>query len=219
MGDGIGTGTGCPPGSNRGGGPKTAEGLEKVKANFTYPPEEAPLKHQGHRFLGRALAPSCGQCIVRQECEEFREGGTCVLAERAQEELLASLLALPHILPQDEFLCREYAKWATFCAIVDRYLSATSPFLPGSAQGFIDAQPILKQRSSATSLLTRLASELGLTPAARKRLSTDVDRGPVAELVQAFAAVAKEDAARKAAVVDAEFEAEDQGADGGAQDG
>ena len=207
---------GCPPGSNRGGGPKTEAGLERAKANFTFPPEEASLTHQGRRFLNRALAPSCRMCIVRDECEAYVDGGTCRLAEEAQAEIQESIMALPHIDPvQDLELVRQYAKLSVFVAIVDRYLSAQSPFLPGAdGSGFVQAQPILRERMAAIGTLARLASELGLTPLARKRLQADTERGPAAAIAQVFAEAAKLEKASREKALEGEFEAADEASEG-----
>ena len=214
MGDGKGSGTGCAPGDNRNGGPRTAAGIATVTGNLTVPPGEAALTHQSHRFLAHALAPACSRCVVNGPCERFTEGGTCSLAEEAQAEVLAGVLALPHVQDEDLPLCREYAKTVVGLAIVDRYLAATSPFLPGAESGYLESQPVLKTRQGLSSALVRLAGELGLSPASRHRLRSDPDNGAAGELGRVLAEVRRAEAKEKAATLDADFTAEEAGDDG-----
>jgi len=161
-----------------GGGPQTAEGWQTALANLHGEPTTAALTHQGRRWLGRALAPACDRCAERTRCEAFTEGGTCRLAEEQQAELIACIQALPHIRPEHEPLVRAYARDAVFVEIIARYLGATSPLLPGSDTGYLEAQPVLQQYGAAVGRMQKAADALGLTPAARVRLGLDYDGRP-----------------------------------------
>jgi hypothetical protein len=142
-------------------------------------PATAALTHQGRRWLGRALAPSCDHCADRNNCEAYTAGGTCALAEQEQADLYAAVTALPHIRPEQAPLVRAYCRDAVFVEIVARYLGATSPFLPGAdAAAYIEGQPILKGYSAAVARMTKTADALGLTPAARSRLGLDAEGRP-----------------------------------------
>jgi hypothetical protein len=179
-------------------------------------PEVAALTHQATRFLNRALAPCCDKCAARAECDRYQAGGTCVVAEEHQAEVLAALLKLPHVQPVDEPLCREFAKVDTCLGIIDRYIAHASPLLPGSDAGYLEAQPVMKTRASLSAQLLRLAGELGLSPAARARLRADPEKGPGADLAAALRDLAAQDRAKAAATVDGECEpmAEEAGTDG-----
>ena len=142
-------------------------------------PETAALTHQGRRWLGRALAPSCDHCADRGNCEAYTAGGTCSLAEQEQAELHAAVTALPHIRPEQEPLVRAYVRDAVFCEIIVRYLGATSPFLPGADKAaYIEGQPVLPYYNAAVARMLKAADALGLTPAARNRLGLDHDGRP-----------------------------------------
>lgn len=169
-------------------------------------PETAALTHQASRWFGRALAPSCGKCIAREDCEAYREGGTCALAEAAQADLLAAVVEEVAVTPAMLPVAREYAKVCVGIQVIDTYLGAHSPFLPGADVGYLEPQPVMKLRGTLSSRLQSLASELGLTPAAKARLRADPDRGPGADLAAAIRELASTDRARDAKTLDAECE-------------
>jgi len=190
-------------------------------AGLTFPQDEAALTHQAHRWLSRGLAPSCGQCIAKNDCEQFREGGTCILAETAQAEVLAAVQAEVEVTPAALPVAREYAKAAIGLQVIDTYLAHGSPFLPGAPQ-YLEPQPVVKWRSTLSSRLQSLAAELGLTPAARARLKTDPDRGPAGALAALLVEVRKAEEKERAATVEADFTAEEVASPdggGGAQEG
>lgn len=167
------------PNPKHGGGPQTAEGWQQALANLeNRTPETAALSHQGNRWMGRALAPACDRCADRTRCEAFTEGGTCRLAEEQQADLMACIMALPHIRPEHEPLARAYCRDAVFVEIVVRYLGAVSPFLPGSDTGYLEGQPVLTEYHRAVGRMQKAADALGLTPAARVRLGLDQDGRP-----------------------------------------
>lgn len=159
-------------------GPQTPEGKARALANLT-DPETQRLTHQAHRWLGRALAPSCDHCADREHCEAFEAGGTCRLAEQEQADLYAAVMSLPHVRPEQAPLVRAYCRDAVFVEIVARYLGATSPFLPGAEKAaYVEGQPVLKNYSAAVARMLKTAEALGLTPAARNRLGLDQPTEP-----------------------------------------
>jgi hypothetical protein len=182
---------------------RECEGVDRlVRARAVSPPETAALKHQTDRFLDRALAPACDRCVIKEACGEFREGGTCILAERQQAQIEEQVMALPQVLPQDMPLVREFAKVATAIGIVDRYVAHASPFLPGAESGYIEPQPVMALRLRLTAQLRALASDLGLSPIARTRLASSRDVEKLLTLLRDL------DKPEDAETVDAEFETE-----------
>jgi len=173
--------------------------LTSGKLTAASPPETSAQTHGLHRWLERSLAPACSRCVARPDCEAFREGGTCALAERAQADLVAQVMELPHVRPEDYRLAREFAKTAVALDIVDAYVGATSPFLPGAEAGFVELQPVMRDRARLSAQLRALAGDLGLSPAARARLR--VSGRILHPLHQAVLDAEKE----RAAAVDAEF--------------
>jgi hypothetical protein len=191
----VGIGTGNAPGSR--------EALDAHRR-----PEAARLSHQAERFLGRAIAPSCDHCLANETCEAFRPGGTCLLAEARQAEVLDAVMAEAQITPALEPLALEYAKTATAVQIIDTYLAHGSPFLPG-APAYIEPQPVMTMRTKLSSRMQSLAAELGLTPAAKARLARDGEQNAaMTELARAMAQI-KGQADPAAPPVDGDFEAEE----------
>jgi len=182
-------------------------------------PGQAALTHQGYRWwqgamANAALAPACDRCIAKDTCDQFTPGGTCAPAEEEQAALVAEVMALDHVRPQDHRLVREWAKVAVALDIVDAYIGRTSPFLPGADAGFLECQPVLQWRAQLSAALSRLAGELGLSPAARSRLATSKDR-PLHPLERVILEADRQDQLERAGAVDAEWEDEpdDQDAD------
>ena len=169
---------------------------------------DAAVTHGATRFLSRAIAPPCSKCLAKGECDRYQDGQTCVVAEEYQAEVTAQIMALPHLQPEDRPLASEYAKQATALAIIDHYLAHAGPFLPGAEAGLVEAQPVLKLRTTISMVLVRLASELGLSPAARARLKTGgPGHSPGSELARAIAELTAQEAERRrAGALDAGFE-------------
>ena len=160
-------------------GPQTPEGkarsLEALARNRD---PLAACTHQGRRWETKALAPSCDHCADREHCEHYRKGDTCILAEQQVAETVESIMALPHVQATDRPLAVAYARTATLLEILARYVANVSPLLPGSDAGYLEAQPVMHNIASAETRLVKLASELGLSPAARARLGLNEDGKP-----------------------------------------
>lgn len=186
----------------------TPEGKARALANLK-PDRLAATKHGLTTFLTRAIAPPCRFCIAKSECDRFREGNaTCILAEEYQAEVTAQIMALPQIQPEDRPLVLEYAKTATALTIIDRYVAHASPLLPGSDKGYLDVQPVMKQRAGLSSQLVKLADALGLSPAARAKLKVG-ERDKQGGLAAALAEISRRQARQETAgAIDAEFSAQ-----------
>jgi hypothetical protein len=141
-------------------------------------PTTAALKHQGRRWLGRALAPSCDHCTQRNRCDAYEAGGTCRIAEDEQARIVEALQALPHVRPEHGPIVTLYARDCVLLGIIAQYIADGGPFLPG-APGFIEAQPVLEGLYNKTAArMLKAADALGLTPAARNRLGLDQEGRP-----------------------------------------
>jgi phage terminase small subunit len=141
-------------------------------------PETAALTHQGRRWLGRALAPSCDHCAQRDRCDAYEPGGTCRIAEAEQARIVEALQALPHVRPEHDAIVTLYARDCVLLGIIAQYIADGGPFLPG-APGYIEAQPVLEGLYNKTAArMLKAADALGLTPAARNRLGLDQEGRP-----------------------------------------
>lgn len=159
-------------------GPATPEGRAAALANLHGEPTTAALTHQGRRWLGRALAPSCDHCTQRDRCDAYEAGGTCRIAEAEQARIVEALQALPHVRPEHGAIVTLYARDCVLLGIIAQYIADGGPFLPG-APGFIEAQPVLERLYNATAnRMLKTADALGLTPAARNRLGLDAEGRP-----------------------------------------
>lgn len=168
-------GHGAPRGENQGGGPKTPEGRDRALANL-HPDPRAATVHGAHTFLTRSICPPCRLCVARGDCEGFRPGdATCQLAEAYQADTAAAIMDLPQIQVEDRPLVLEFSKVATALSIIDRYIAHASPLLPGTDDGVLEAQPVMKTRASLSNQLVKLADVLGLSPAARMKLKSGKD--------------------------------------------
>ncbi|MBM3891675.1 MAG: P27 family phage terminase small subunit [Verrucomicrobia bacterium] len=169
------------------------------------------LTHGARRWLSRSLAPPCDRCIGRDRCEDFEAGSTCKIAEAYRDSIVAEINALPHIQPTDAPLVAEYAQLATCLRIIDAYLGLAGPFLPGVESGYAEMQPVFtKNRLAVSNSLTRLASELGLSPMSRARIGKDPERGPASAIAAAIRAIANEKPGDRETPMDAEFTATDE---------
>lgn len=185
---------GARPGSNNGGGPKTVRGLERVERNLR-PQGGSNFRHGVYRFIESegAMAPPCGRCIYAERCEEYEAGATCTVAERYQAELIEELMGLEHVLEQDALAVRELATIATGLRILDQYIAAHGPFVPGASPVVIETQPVLaKLRSQLSAKLLGLLNDFGLTPRARATLKIEQQGGSLAGLAAMLLAIEDE---------------------------
>ena len=139
------------------------------------PGEVAPLKHQGHRWLNRGLAPLCGYCVLKDACPRYSDepAATCELIEEAHEQLVSTIVKLPHIDAEVDLpLIGEYVRSLLFLRIIDLWASQAGLFVlskqPKTGQQLVDVQPVFKVRYTVAAHAKRLAEALQLTPASRK---------------------------------------------------
>ena len=119
------------------------------------------------------MAPACDRCVGRATCDLYQAGGTCVIAEQYQADLLAALECEVEITPALRPVALEYCRLACALAIAQVFLAQAGPFLPGYENGYIEAQPIMQRRDGWSSRLQSLANDLGLTPAAKHRMKAN----------------------------------------------
>lgn len=204
---------GAKPGTNNGGGPKTAEGQERAIANLQ--PSEASVVHGGYAWLRSGVAPWCDQCPARSLCPEYRAGDRCRPMEIAYEGMVVQVMGMPHIEPHHEPLVREYSRHVCGLEIVDRWLALEGLVLPGDEGEQARVHQLLVARDRMSTRMESLANNLLLTPAAavRSKLSNVVQ--PLQMMLEVFAEVEQTELARReaeaAATVDGEFELQMEG--------
>ena len=94
---------GARPGTNNGGGPKTPEGKARARANLD------PLASVKHGMFLSTPAPSCDTCELAGECSGRTPGGTCD-PEDVRRQIVAEVMALPHIREEDRPEVEQYAR-------------------------------------------------------------------------------------------------------------
>jgi len=189
-------------------------GRARALANLS---PDAAITHGLSRYLSRSIAPPCKRCAAREECEEFRDGATCIIAERHQAQIVRDLRALPHLGDVDLPLVHEYAKVATAICIADTYLSRTGPLLPGDDKGLLEYQPAMKERLKLSERLEKLAGTLGLTPVMRAKLAAQ-QSGPASALAAALKQLEQQRAPQPAETLEGQFTTEEDTPGGQAAD-
>lgn len=153
------------------------------------PPEIAPLKHGGYRWLHRGLAPLCSACVLKDHCDDYSAAGgaTCPLIEEAHEQLVSQLVALEHIDPVTDLpLVDEYVRSLLFLRLIDLWASQAGLFVvskqPKTGQQLVDVQPVVRVRYTVAAHAKRLAETLMLTPATRRQIQSTA-AGSLARLI------------------------------------
>lgn len=172
---------------NQDGPARSLEALERHRR-----PDLAGLTHQGDRWMKHAMAPACDRCMARGDCGQYQQGGTCVLAEAYQADVMAALEAEVDVTPALRPLAEQYAHLATAVKIVDLWIARSSPFLPGAEGGYLEGQPIMAQRDKWVSRMQALANDLGLTPAAKHRMKAEKQQDAGANLAKALVELQRE---------------------------
>lgn len=131
---------GARKGSNNNGGPKTAEGRARALANLD------PLASVKHGLFLRPRVPRCDTCELASECSGAKPGGTCE-PEAVRRQVVADVMALPHIHEEDRPEVEQYARLL---------LREIMPHLWPATYGLRTPRG-----------LNRLRHKLGLTPAGR----------------------------------------------------
>ena len=179
---------GAKRGTNNGGGPKSEEGLAAIAAAASV----SSTRHGVYRMMSTGMVPGCDRCLVAQLCEEFSEGGVCVQAARATDEIMTRVMAAEHITELSRDQVRVYAKMMVLLEIIEKHLVVDGMFR-GDDQGHnLTPAPLLDvwQRVSANAL--GYAKELGLTPATQSRLKLHRADGPMQQMLTLFAELEQE---------------------------
>ena len=208
MSDGRGFGEGCPPGSNRGGGPKTADGKAAVAANLRVPAGEAALTHGVKARPGIIMA--CDRCAVKGTCESVVPGGYCPQELAYLQDRRQAVLSLAHLDAALDRPALEVLLWQEVRILrAARYLAEVGELLPGAESGYAEYQPLAKELPKLVASWRSTLQALGVTPAARRALEDKGEGGPGAVLAGLVAEVRKAEAAEKAATLEGDFEAQD----------
>ena len=165
---------------------------------------------------GRAVM-ACACCPVRDDCEEFTEGGKCAL-ERAyirdrRQQLTQALEASGH----DAALHGPLIASAVFAELrlarAMRAVGLHGELLPGTADSsYLEYQPVAKELPRLQAAVQKALAELCLTPKALREVGGTGGDGP--SLVDLLRAAAAQERKALAEAVDAEVvDAEDEEAD------
>jgi hypothetical protein len=192
------------PGGNRGGGPKTAEGLAVISARST--------SHGLYRMMETGMAPGCDICLVSHLCDEFSPGGLCIQAARATEEVIARVTAAEHITPLAQDQVRAYGKLIVLLEVIDKHVQMDGLFRKDTSDG-LHPSAIWEMRMRVDAAALNYAEKLGLTPAAQSRLRLTRAGSPLQGMLDLFAEVEEELRERREAgqqtMLEGEFEVED----------
>lgn len=129
-------------------------------------------RHGAYLYMRTGIAPGCSICAFGKDCDRYEADATeCSLVLAMQDSIIDGIMALPHIQPQDIALVEELARTKGFLWVIDRHLAKFGPFAPAvQKMRNLVPQSVLKLRWVAANSMTRLCSELGLSPVARARL-------------------------------------------------
>lgn len=165
-------------------GPKTQEGRERSLANLNQYRKEKPA-HGVYTFISSGLLPPCSKCAVRMDCKAFTPEGNCTILPAIREERKRKLLELPYLQPQDEALVELLLDQYTVLDLISLFVAKQGPLVKDSKAGLWQWQPVMDRQSQAVRMVADLLNQLGVGPAARKRLGLDADK--VLDLAAMFA--------------------------------
>jgi len=132
------------------------------------------IKHGIHIFLKSGVIP-CHGCILANECEFYNPNAECEVILGFQKEKIKEISELPWVKGEDSSLVEMLARELAIQAIILKYLSRKG-IIDESKKGKLDLQPIMTKYWISVQAATRMMSELGLTPKARKELGLDIER-------------------------------------------
>ena len=216
MGDGPGTGTGSPPGDNRGGGPKTPEGIARRAEALDTHRADPEIAHLVHGVQGRpGVLMACDRCAVKGTCGDVEPGGRCRIEAAYLAERRPALLSLGHLDAVLDGPALDILLWTEVRLLrAGRYLAEVGELLPGAAQGFAEYQPLAREVPRLVASWRSTLTALGITPAARRALEAKGESGPAAALAAAFGELARQEREKAAATIDGEVTDEGDGGDG-----
>ena len=193
--DRDGDGRGCPPGTNRGGGPKTSEGLARATANLQ---PHAAVTHGVHAFLRTGSLPPCGKCPCRDECPfsaqyegpeslaEHNPEQLCVIMHVVYQEELDASLAEEHLAGRAvyRFILEERARLAGAIAKARLVLGQTG-LIVQTARG-PRASALMESWRKWLGTYTELGDKMGLTVRSGSQLSLDFASDAMVEVSAAI---------------------------------
>lgn len=173
-------GNGAPPGSNRGGGPKTAAGLARCA--------EAAMTRGGLYVAWRdRVLPACTRCPQREECHDCDLGERCPQMARAMDAIYDDVMEAGHITILSEPLVREYAYCVAMLERVDIQIAAEGMFQRDMKQPS-GSKPsgLMDLRMRVAGRVDRGAAELGLTPSSQARAGMKAVGDGMSDLAEAL---------------------------------
>lgn len=153
------------------------------------PANEAALRHGA--YAQPQVFMRCDRCPVKGHCDDCAAGGTCAQERAYLDQRTGELMGLPHLDPILDRPAVAIFLWQEIRILrAYRYLAAAGEMLPGVEAGYAEACPLAKDLQAILNSWARLAKDLGLTPAERRRLSDS--GGDLADKVaRVFAEVAE----------------------------
>jgi phage terminase small subunit len=200
---------GAPPGSNRGGGPKTEKGLIACR--------DAAQKHGIYTMLQGGPIPGCNVCPLNQRCPDYEKDGSCVQALAEVDRIATETMREPFLTPAAHHVTREYAHWIVAARIVDKHIQVGGLVTGGMVDGVLEPYrpaPLFAVRAEISRMIVNIAKELGLTPASASRAKLGVVGDDQSQLMLAFADfIHDREREQEAEVVEGEWEREGQADD------
>jgi len=140
------------------------------------PGNKRALSHGAYSFLTSGIIP-CNNCLIREECQEFRPDETCIIIENFQIDKVKEIMDLPHIRSQDAILAQMLARELAFQAIVAKFIAKVGLFRADQLRKnkALALQPVLNSYWTSVNVATRMCDQLGLSPMSRSRLKIGND--------------------------------------------
>ena len=185
----------------------TPTGRENSLANL------APENSLTHGAYGRpGFLMRCDRCAGNLECPHCEAGGVCAVEREYLQARRVELRSEPHIAPSDYPAVELLMQVECRIARAERFLAFAGDFTP--VKGRLEWAPVAKMLPALLNTYQRMLQALSLTPSERRKMATG--NGADAVLDKSIKVL---DDKHKDDVLDADFEAEDEGeeeaADGG----
>ena len=157
---------GAEPGSNRGGGPKTAEGKQTALANLQ--PDSA-MTHGIYAYLARGTMPRCERCELSEECpyaddEELNPTGRCVIMQLVYDEQMAAMDGTEHLQGQPAYKLVMELRARLAATMVKINLQLGEIGLFRRTKDGLQAQSLLELQMKVMGRIIDVSKVLALTP-------------------------------------------------------
>ena len=175
---------------------------------------ENSLRHGVFSRDGNLMA--CDRCPLRERCDRHDAGARCALEAEYVETRTRQIVELPFIDGLLDSPAVSVLVWME-CRIARAmaYLGTAGDLLPGAEAGYLESQPLDRQLSTLVNSYWRALEKLGLTPMERRKLASEGEDGPAAQLAAAIRELSRQERSAEEDVTDAEFTTE-EGVENGA---